>query len=100
MQTQLPQIQFQLTPDANIPEEIQAEAEQIAKEAYVMTRLKHGIISSGRRYANRPTTLSRSFSDRPRILITKLVETITYALPKDKKVVKKSNQKQTQKQNS
>jgi len=48
MQTQLPQIQVQLTPDANIPEEIQAEAEQMAKEAYVMTLLKHGIISSGR----------------------------------------------------
>jgi len=48
MQTQLPQIQVQLTPDSNIPEEIQAEAEQMAIEAYVMTLLKHGIISTGR----------------------------------------------------
>ncbi len=48
MQTQLTQIQVQLTPDSNIPEEIQAEAEQMAKEAYVITLLKHGIISSGR----------------------------------------------------
>ncbi len=50
MQTQLPEIQVQFTlqlpPD--IPEEIQAEAERIAKEAYVMTLLRHNIITSGR----------------------------------------------------
>lgn len=49
MQTQLPQIQVQFTlqlPD--IPEEIQAEAELMAKEAYVMTLVRHGIITSGR----------------------------------------------------
>lgn len=49
MQTELPQIQVQFTPQLpNIPEEIQAEAERMAKEAYVMTLLEHGIITSGR----------------------------------------------------
>lgn len=49
MQTQLPQIQVQFTLQLpNIAEEIKAEAERMAKEAYVMTLLKHGIITSGR----------------------------------------------------
>ena len=49
MQTQLPQIQVQFTLELpNIPEEISVEAERMAKEAYVMTLLKHGIITSGR----------------------------------------------------
>ena len=49
MPTQLPQIQFQFTLELpNLPEEIRVEAERRAKEAYVMTLLKHGIISSGR----------------------------------------------------
>lgn len=49
MQTQLPQIQVQFTLQLpNIPEEIGVEAERMAKEAYVMTLLKHGIITSGR----------------------------------------------------
>jgi predicted HTH domain antitoxin len=40
-------IQFTL-PLNNIPETIHQEAEANAKEAYVMTLLQHGIISSGR----------------------------------------------------
>ncbi|NES17809.1 MAG: hypothetical protein F6K41_02465 [Symploca sp. SIO3E6] len=49
MQTQLPRLQCQFTLELpKIPEEIRVEAEHMAKEAYVMTLLKHGFISSGR----------------------------------------------------